>query len=51
MRVLVVEDDLKMASLVRRGLVEEGLSVDVAQTGDDALWMARATEDDGMCST
>jgi two-component system OmpR family response regulator len=46
MRVLVVEDDVKMAGLLRRGLVEEGLAADVARTGDDALWMARATEYD-----
>ena len=48
MRVLVVEDDVKMASLLRRGLVEEGLSADVARTGDDALWMAAATEYDAI---
>jgi two-component system OmpR family response regulator len=48
MRVLVVEDDLKMAALLRRGLVEEGLSADVARSGDDALWMAAATEYDAI---
>ena len=42
MRVLIVEDELKMASLVRRGLAEEGHPADVAATGDDALWMAEA---------
>jgi two-component system, OmpR family, response regulator len=42
MRALVVEDELKMAALVRRGLVEEGYAADVARTGEDALWMARA---------
>jgi len=42
MRVLVVEDELKMASLVRRGLVEEGHAADVAGTGEDAVWMAQA---------
>ena len=42
MRVLIVEDELKMASLVRRGLTEEGYAADVAATGDDALWMAEA---------
>ena len=40
MRILVVEDELKMASLLRRGLVEEGHAVDVARTGDDALALA-----------
>jgi two-component system, OmpR family, response regulator len=48
MRVLVVEDDVKMAALVRRGLVEEGLAADVARSGDDALWMAAATEYDAI---
>jgi two-component system OmpR family response regulator len=48
MRVLVVEDDVKMAALLRRGLVEEGLSADLARTGDDALWMAAATEYDAI---
>jgi two-component system OmpR family response regulator len=48
MRVLVVEDDVKMASLLRRGLLEEGLAADVARTGDDALWMAEATVYDAI---
>jgi two-component system OmpR family response regulator len=47
-RVLVVEDDVKMAGLLRRGLGEQGLSADVARTGDDALWMADATEYDAI---
>jgi two-component system, OmpR family, response regulator len=42
-RVLVVEDELKMAALLRRGLVEEGYAADVARTGEDAIDMARAT--------
>ncbi len=48
MRVLVVEDDVKMASLIRRGLREEGLNADVAIKGEDALWMAGATEYDAI---
>ena len=48
MRVLVVEDEVKMASLIRRGLREDGLSADVAITGEDALWMAEATEYDAI---
>jgi two-component system OmpR family response regulator len=48
MRVLVVEDELRMASLIRRGLVEEGLSVDVAPTGEEALWKARTSEYDAV---
>src|SRR5262249_7137160 len=48
MRVLVVEDELRMAALIRRGLTKEGLSADVASTGEDALWMARATDYDAI---
>jgi two-component system OmpR family response regulator len=42
MKILVVEDELKMASLIRRGLAEEGYAADIASTGEDALWMAEA---------
>src|ERR671915_1403236 len=48
MRVLIVEDEPKMAALIRRGLTEEGYSADVAATGDDALWMAQATDYDAI---
>jgi two-component system, OmpR family, response regulator len=46
MRVLVVEDELRMASLIRRGLLAEGLAADVAPNGEDALWMAEANDYD-----
>ena len=42
MRVLVVEDDVKVAAAVQRGLEAEGFAVDVAHDGLDGLW--RATE-------
>ncbi len=48
MRVLIVEDQVKMASLIRRGLRKEGMAADVAATGEDALWMAEATEFDAI---
>jgi two-component system OmpR family response regulator len=48
MRALVVEDELKMAALIRRGLVEEGYAADIACTGEEALWMARATPYDAI---
>jgi two-component system, OmpR family, response regulator len=48
MRVLVVEDGIKMAGLIRRGLREEGFAADVAIKGEDALWMAGATEYDAI---
>ena len=47
-RVLIVEDDLRMASLLRRGLANEGLAADVAANGEDALWMAQAHEYDAI---
>ena len=37
-----------MAALVRRGLVEEGAAVDVARSGEDALWMASSTPYDAV---
>ncbi|MBI5106553.1 MAG: response regulator transcription factor [Solirubrobacterales bacterium] len=46
MRVLVVEDEVKMASLIRRGLKADGMAADVAIKGEDALWMAGSTEYD-----
>jgi two-component system OmpR family response regulator len=48
MRVLIVEDELRMAGLIRRGLVGEGLAADVAENGEDALWMAAASEYDAI---
>ena len=48
MRVLVVEDEVKMAALVRRGLEREGYAVDVARDGDEALWAAREQEYDAI---
>jgi two-component system OmpR family response regulator len=47
-RVLIVEDELRMASLIRRGLIKEGLAVDVTSTGEDAVWMAQATDYDAI---
>jgi two-component system, OmpR family, response regulator len=40
MRVLVVEDEPRMAALLRRGLQEEGHAVDVASDGPEGLWLA-----------
>lgn len=48
MRILVVEDEPKMAKLLRRGLTEEGYAVDVANKGDDALWMAASAPYDAI---
>jgi len=41
MRVLVVEDEKRLAAGLRKGLEAEGYAVDVALDGGDGLWMAR----------
>ena len=48
MRVLVVEDEKKLGELLRRGLREEGYAADVADRGEEALWMARAVPYDAI---
>jgi two-component system OmpR family response regulator len=48
MRVLVVEDKIKLAALLRRALRGEGLATDVAVRGEDALWMAGSTRYDAI---
>ncbi|MCW2952715.1 MAG: two component transcriptional regulator, winged helix family [Conexibacter sp.] len=48
MRVLIVEDTVKMAALLRRALRGEGLAADVAICGEDAVWMAAATRYDAI---
>ncbi len=40
MRVLVVEDEAKMAALIRRGLSEQGFTAEVATSGEEALAIA-----------
>ena len=40
MRVLLVEDEVALAEVVRRGLTADGFTVDVVHNGEDALWMA-----------
>jgi two-component system, OmpR family, response regulator len=48
MRVLVVEDESKLAALVARALREEGHPADVAALGADAIWMARSVPYDAI---
>ena len=48
MRVLVVEDEARMAGLLRRGLAEEGFAVDMAANGEDGLWYARENDYDAI---
>ncbi len=40
MRVLVVEDEVRMSRVLKRGLEEEGHAVDLAADGPDGLWLA-----------
>ena len=47
-RVLVVEDERRLASAVRRGLTAEGFVVDVAHDGVDGLHLAREGEYDAV---
>jgi two-component system, OmpR family, response regulator len=47
-RVLVVEDEEKLADLIARSLRRGGLAVDVTHRGEDALWMAAATPYDAI---
>jgi two-component system OmpR family response regulator len=48
LRILVVEDAVKMASLLERGLQEEGHAVDVVSNGTDAVWMGVENDYDAV---
>ncbi len=48
MRVLVVEDEAKLAQVLARGLREEGYAIDVTGRGEEALWMAKANPYDAI---
>jgi two-component system OmpR family response regulator len=48
MRLLVVEDEQKMALLLRRGLQEEGYSVDLASNGEEAVWLGTENDYDAV---
>lgn len=41
MKLLLIEDDAKIARALQRGLAAEGFSVEVTSRGDDGLWLAR----------
>ncbi|MBE2238408.1 MAG: response regulator transcription factor [Caldilineaceae bacterium] len=47
-RILVVEDDRRIRDLLRRGLIFEGYSVDIAEDGETALHVARETPPDAV---
>ena len=48
MRVLVVEDEKKTASFIRKALQAEGFAVDLCHNGDDGLAAARTTPFDAI---
>ena len=48
MRVLVVEDEVKMARAIRRGLEQEGYAVDLAASGDDGCHMGTEIDYDAI---
>ena len=48
MRVLIVEDEPKLARLLRKGLTAQGLAADIATCGDEAMYMATATAYDAI---
>lgn len=48
MRILIVEDEKKIAQLLRKGLIAEGFSVDVCANGEDAFAFASVTPFDAI---
>lgn len=48
MRILLAEDEPKVAEHVRAGLVAEGYAVDVAHDGDEAVWLAESNTYDAL---
>jgi two-component system copper resistance phosphate regulon response regulator CusR len=48
MRILLAEDDVKLAQHIRRGLTEAAYAVDVAHDGNEAIWLAESCAYDAM---
>lgn len=48
MKILVVEDEKRLAGSVKRGLESEGFAVDVAFDGTDGLWLATENDYDAI---
>jgi len=48
MRLLIVEDDTRLASALKRGLEGEGYAVDVAADGTEGEWLAQENEYDAL---
>ncbi|MDX6616037.1 MAG: two-component system, OmpR family, response regulator [Solirubrobacterales bacterium] len=48
MRVLVVEDDVKLANVIKRGLRSDAIATDIVGNGEDTLWMAGSIDYDAI---
>jgi two-component system copper resistance phosphate regulon response regulator CusR len=48
MRILLAEDETKVATHIRKGLTEVGYAVDVAADGNEALWLAESNPYDAL---
>jgi two-component system OmpR family response regulator len=48
MRVLVVEDDVKLANVIKRGLRGDAIATDIVGNGEDTLWMAGSIDYDAI---
>ena len=48
MRLLVIEDEKKLATSLKRGLEADGFAVDIALNGTDGLWMAQENDYDAI---
>ena len=48
MRILVIEDEVKIAQFIKRGLKEEGYAVDVAIDGEEGHFMLSSNEYDAI---
>jgi DNA-binding response OmpR family regulator len=48
MRILVVEDEKRLAGAIKRGLESDGFAVDLAFAGDEGLWLATETAYDAI---
>ena len=46
MRILVIEDEKKIAGFIKRGLKEEGYAVDTASDGEEGYYLARTNDYD-----
>lgn len=42
MRILIIEDELRLANIIKKGLIEEGFAVDVAYDGEEGQYLAES---------